>query len=159
MITFSSDSTNHRTDEYGGPVQNRTKFPLEVISAIAAAITPQRTGVRLSPYNRRYNMGEVDPIPVYTHLVRTLKAKEPNLAYLSLVESDDDKQLENVDWIREIWKKDGGVFITATQHTRESGLKYAETGDVISYGQLFVSNVRFSFKLCAKKPPLTVLLA
>ena len=47
---FIQDVCNKRTDEYGGSIENRTRFPLEVIDSISAAIGASRTGIRLSPW-------------------------------------------------------------------------------------------------------------
>lgn len=48
---FLQDVINDRTDEYGGSIENRARFTLEVIDAIAQKIGPERTGLRLSPWN------------------------------------------------------------------------------------------------------------
>lgn len=49
---FLQDVSNHRTDEYGGSVENRSRFPLEVVDACVAAIGPQRVAVRVTPWSR-----------------------------------------------------------------------------------------------------------
>ena len=140
---FLQDVSNARTDEYGGSIANRAKFTLDLLSAVSTAISPERTALRISPYSKLKEMGEQNPIPTYTHLITQLKSRIPKLAYLSVMESEEDKERENVDWLREIWKKDDGVFVSCNKHTRESGLKFAEKGDLILYGELFISNVRF----------------
>lgn len=89
-------------------------------------------------------MRELNPIPTYSCLISALKDKIPNLAYLSVIESEEDKEKENVDWLRDIWKQNGGIFMSNMKHTRESGIKFAERGDMILYGELFISNVSFS---------------
>lgn len=47
---FIRDVSNKRTDEYGGSIENRSRFALEVVDAVAKAIGPERTGLRLSPF-------------------------------------------------------------------------------------------------------------
>ena len=47
---FIKDSINNRTDGYGGPIENRCRFPLEVVQAVCAEIGPERVGLRLSPF-------------------------------------------------------------------------------------------------------------
>jgi NADPH2 dehydrogenase len=47
---FLQDVSNQRTDAYGGSIEARSKFPLEVVDAVANAIGPERTGIRLSPW-------------------------------------------------------------------------------------------------------------
>ena len=51
---FLQDVSNTRTDEYGGSIENRSRFALEVVDAIAAKIGPDRIGIRLSPWGRIY---------------------------------------------------------------------------------------------------------
>jgi NADPH2 dehydrogenase len=48
----AEDTCNNRTDEYGGSVENRSRFALEVCKAVTDAVGEERTGIRLSPYSR-----------------------------------------------------------------------------------------------------------
>ena len=48
---FLQSVSNDRTDEYGGSIQNRLRFPLEVVDAVVKAVGAERTGVRVSPWN------------------------------------------------------------------------------------------------------------
>lgn len=48
---FLHDNVNQRTDAYGGSIENRCRFPLEVITAVSQAIGSDRVGIRLSPFN------------------------------------------------------------------------------------------------------------
>lgn len=47
---FTQDVSNHRTDEYGGSIENRCRFPLEVAEAVVKAIGASKTGYRISPW-------------------------------------------------------------------------------------------------------------
>ena len=87
-------------------------------------------------------MREANPVPTFSYVIQELKKRNPDLAYLHLVESEN-KEKESLDWARKIWKGDGeGVFLSALGHDRESGLRYAEEkGDVIVYGRSFIANV------------------
>lgn len=64
---------------------NRLRFALEVAKAVTAAVGPDRTGIRLSPFSDFQGMKMVNPIPQFSHLIENLKSL--NLAYLHLVES------------------------------------------------------------------------
>jgi N-ethylmaleimide reductase len=77
---FLASNTNRRDDRYGGPVQNRVRFALEVASAVAAAIGPHRVGFRISPGNTFNDIVENDVPAVYDALVDGLKPLD--LAYL-----------------------------------------------------------------------------
>ena len=48
---FLQSESNKRTDEYGGSIQNRTRFPLDVVDAVVKAVGAERTGVRISPWS------------------------------------------------------------------------------------------------------------
>jgi hypothetical protein len=53
VFTYSfQDVSNQRTDEYGGSIENRIRFPLEVIEAVSRAVGIERTALRLSPWSR-----------------------------------------------------------------------------------------------------------
>lgn len=96
------------------------------------------------------DMGMSDPLPQFTHIVQALKDQHPDLAYLHLIEpgiagagdADDSraKVHQSNDVFREIWSP--RPFITAGGFTRESAIAYADKGDLIAFGRLFISNVR-----------------
>ena len=60
---FLQSVSNERTDEYGGAVQNRLRFPLEVIDAVVNAVGAERTGVRMSPWNNYQGKKKYPPLP------------------------------------------------------------------------------------------------
>ncbi|KXJ96208.1 NADH:flavin oxidoreductase/NADH oxidase [Microdochium bolleyi] len=81
---FLQDTCNKRTDRWGGSVENRTRFALEVTKAVVAAVGAERTAIRLSPFNPFNGMLMEDPLPTFRHLLRELR--QFRLAYLHLVE-------------------------------------------------------------------------
>ena len=102
---FTQDVSNHRTDEYGGSIENRARFALEVVDAVIKEIGADRTGIRLSPWGtfggkafhitNALNMGDnvsfadmrmEDPKPQFTYIVENIKEKHPDLAYVHVVE-------------------------------------------------------------------------
>ncbi|MEG3152879.1 alkene reductase [Sphingomonas sp. ZT3P38] len=93
---FLSDRFNLREDEYGGSVENRARFPLEVLAAMTAAWRPGRIGVKLSP---SVGLADLQPteatIPTYEHLVA--RAGSMGLAYIQFYESSDDLTNTPVD--------------------------------------------------------------
>lgn len=84
---FLADNTNLRTDEYGGSIENRIRFALEVTAAVAEAIGPERTGIRLSPGNTFNEIVEADPEPLYTELLKRLAAQK--IGFVHLFESGE----------------------------------------------------------------------
>ncbi|KIM71062.1 hypothetical protein PILCRDRAFT_83167, partial [Piloderma croceum F 1598] len=63
---FLQDVSNDRTDEYGGSVENRSRFALEVVHAVVKAVEEKKTGIRFSPWNTFQDMAMKDPVPQYT---------------------------------------------------------------------------------------------
>lgn len=81
---FLRDCSNQRTDEYGGSPANRARFLLEVTQAVAAAWTPARVGVRISPTGNYNDMQDSNPAVTFTHVARAMN--DLGLAYLHVSE-------------------------------------------------------------------------
>jgi len=127
---FTSDTTNNRTDKYGGSVENRTRFVLEVIESVVKAIGESKTAIRFSPWSERHGMRMKDPKHTYAYLVTQFKERFPNLAYIHVVEpiADDDSN----DFIRDIWSP--RPIISAGGYTLAKALPVAEEkGDLIAF--------------------------
>lgn len=158
---FLMDTINERMDSYGGSVENRARFPLEVVDAVVSAVGPTKTAIRLSPWNTKQRTfvspdfakgisnrlisesGMVDPKLTYAHVVTEIRDRHPDLAYIHVCEPppSDDATASN-DFIREIWGE--RVLISAGGYgdTRESGFRAAEEkGDLVAYSRAFIANV------------------
>ncbi|MFF2910074.1 alkene reductase [Paenibacillus sp. NPDC057934] len=96
---FISENANVRTDSYGGSIENRARFALEVATAVAEEIGASRTGIRLSPGVPIGDLIEgTDGPKVYEYLVS--KLAELNLAYLHILHGGDEERLKE---IRSAW--------------------------------------------------------
>ena len=84
---FLQDVSNTRTDAYGGSIENRARFALEVVDAVAAAVGETKAAIRLSPWSMYQDMRMEDPIPQFSYVVEQLKARHPDLAYIHVVAS------------------------------------------------------------------------
>ena len=82
---FQQDTSNNRTDAWGGSVEKRARFGLEVAKAVVGAVGAERTGIRLSPYSQFQGMKMADPIPQFSYFVQQLKPLK--LSYIHVVES------------------------------------------------------------------------
>lgn len=82
---FIQDTSNQRTDCYGGSVENRSRFALEVMRAVVDAVGPERSAIRLSPWYSWQGMRMHDPMPQFIYLIQQLRGLK--LAYLHLVEA------------------------------------------------------------------------
>ncbi|KAF5378543.1 hypothetical protein D9615_007071 [Tricholomella constricta] len=150
---FLQDVSNQRVDDYGGSVEARSRFGLEVIDAVVNIVGEEKTAIRLSPWSPFQSMGMEDPITQFTHFVSTLKAKHPSLAYLHIIEpridgtTDRSTALhESNDFIRAIWKP--LPLIVAGGYTRETAFKTAEeNGDLVAFGRLYISNPDLPLRL------------
>lgn len=83
---FLRSSANQRTDAYGGPLENRARFLLEVVDAVAAAIGKGRVGVRLSPLNSYNSMKDEDPIALTAYVCAELEKR--GLAFVHVMRAD-----------------------------------------------------------------------
>jgi N-ethylmaleimide reductase len=154
---FLHDSSNQRTDAYGGSLENRTRFALEVVQAVSSVWGSERVGIRLSPSNVRYGMDDTYPAGLFTYLIEKLNAF--NLAYLHLVEPmlplDNYPHMirEVARYFRPVWK---GRLITAGNYNQEKGEAALRDGiaDMVAYGRLFISNPDLPERF-AQKAPLT----
>jgi N-ethylmaleimide reductase len=144
---FLQSRSNLRTDRYGGSIENRARFLMEITQAVIGVWGANRVGVRLSPYGVANDSGEADPMPLYTHVVEALNAL--GLAYLHFVEPRSsgsgraEVNHQNVPsamvLFRPVWR---GVLITAGGFTGETAEAAVAKGhaDAIAFGRIFISN-------------------
>ncbi|KAI0820031.1 NADH:flavin oxidoreductase/NADH oxidase [Trametes gibbosa] len=148
---FIQDVSNKRTDEYGGSIENRTRFALEITEAVAAAVGQSKTAIRLSPWSEYQDMREANPVPTFTYLVEQYKQKLPNLAYIHVVSAGGPgckgpEDEADTYFIHKVWAP--RPTITTGGYDRESGLKVAEeTGQIVGFGRAFLSNPDLPFRL------------
>ena len=118
---FLSSNANQRTDQYGGSVQNRIRFAVEVAEAVAAAVGPERTGIRISPSNPFNDITEADTAELYPALVAQLAPL--GLAYLHLLHGGDEDMLETLRaaWPSTFIVNRGGADIDARADDVASG--------------------------------------
>ena len=141
---FLSDSSNQRTDEYGGSAENRTRFVLETLQAMADAIGSERVGIRLSP-SRVFGEPEKDPKEWFVYLLEQLN--ELDLAYLHTTEPmrfapdplPDSYLKEVAPFARKIYK---GTLIAngGLKHESAEALLQNNIADVVAFGTLFIAN-------------------
>jgi len=82
---FLRDGSNRRTDAYGGSIENRARFPLEVADAVIDVWGPQRVGYKLSPYFSGYSMTDSNPIETFSFIAAQLSKR--HLLYLHVGEA------------------------------------------------------------------------
>lgn len=138
---FLSASTNLRTDAYGGSIENRMRFPLEVIKAVVETAGAPKTGIRLSPVTPANGINEVDPSDVYFPLVRELDALR--LAYVHVVEgaTGGARDFQGFDF-HALRKEFRGAWMVNNGYTRELADASLAGGyaDLVAFGRPFIAN-------------------
>jgi len=153
---FLQTVSNERTDEYGGSVDNRVRFPLEVIKAVVEAVGAERTAIRISPWSPFQGMGMKDPLPTFTRFIERIRDVHPDLAYIHAVEArvngDSDLAVMNenrahsTEALRKIWGN--RPFITAGGMDRAKAIDTVEEyGGLVAFGRHFLANPDLPLRL------------
>ncbi|MDB9517341.1 alkene reductase [Roseofilum reptotaenium CS-1145] len=140
---FLQDGSNQRSDQYGGSIENRARFLLEVVDATTKVWGDNKVGIKLSPSNTFYGMLDSDPKRTFTHVLEALN--DYALAYVHLMEPNEiDLQTREVlnpvlPMFRPVYK---GYLITNGGYTKESGdaVIKSNQADLVSFGKLFIAN-------------------
>lgn len=140
---FIRDNSNKRTDAYGGSIENRLRFPLEVITAIADAIGPGRVGVRISPTNKFNDMEDSNPAVTFTAFAKALNPL--GLAYLHVMEPHDPAHFmaSGLPYVTpHIHEAYTGKLMVNGGYTAAEGEEAMEKhqADAVAYGTLFIAN-------------------
>lgn len=146
---FLKECANGRTDEYGGSVENRARFTLEVVDAVAGAIGAHRTGIRLSPLEHAGGMElGAGTLEQYAHVLRRLEERRTGrLAYVHTVEnvrfvrnSETGARVlkRPLEFVRSVWT---GVWIRTQGFDAETAMEFANEDDklIIGFGRGFLA--------------------
>ncbi|EJD07844.1 NADH:flavin oxidoreductase/NADH oxidase [Fomitiporia mediterranea MF3/22] len=150
---FTQDVCNKRSDMWGGNIENRTRFALEIIKSVTSAVGEERTGIRLSPFATRRDMHMEHSEPTFAYLVSRIREAYPRFAYLHAVEPRASGQFdrtplkgESLDFLRAIWKgpnseENGSVFIVAGGYSPQEAIRVSEENDdLVAFGRFYISN-------------------
>jgi 2,4-dienoyl-CoA reductase-like NADH-dependent reductase (Old Yellow Enzyme family) len=132
---FLQDSSNKRTDAYGGPVENRARLMLEITDAVTAVWGPERVGMHLNLRCDAHSMGDSDPAATFGYVARELSRRR--LAFIVGRESLDSPRIAP-----DIRKTFSGVYVANDKFTRETGEAVLAAGeaDAVAFGKLFIAN-------------------
>lgn len=152
---FIQDTVNKRTDSYGGSIENRSRFAIEVAQAVVDAVGAERTGIRLSPFStfQGMKMGEGEIIPQFSDVVT--KLDKLKLAYVHLVESRvsgnaDIESQEKLDPLYKLWP---GALLLAGGFRSDSAKRLVDEelrerdNVVVVFGRYFISTPDLVFRL------------
>ncbi|KAB2101347.1 hypothetical protein AG0111_0g10165 [Alternaria gaisen] len=158
---FLQTTCNQRTDSWGGTIEQRARFHLEVTKAVIAAVGTERTAMRLSPYSDFNGMLMDEPEPTFKYLTEELK--KLGLAYLHLIEAritgNDDSECggqKTVRWMVELWDNAspvmlaGGFLPDSAKQTVDEA--YKDYDVIIAFGRYFVANPDLVFRVKESVP-------
>ena len=138
---FLRDGANRRTDRYGGSVENRARFALEVVDAVIAEIGAGRVGIRLSPVTPANDLSDTSPQAVFGHLVEELDRR--GIAFIHFVEgaTGGPRDVPGFDfaWARKAFH---GTYIANNGYDGKMAIEAVESGraDAVAFGRLFIAN-------------------
>ena len=150
---FLQDSTNQRTDKYGGSLENRARLMLEVTDAVAQVWGADRVGMHLAPRMDSHDMGDSDRLGTFTYVARELGKRK--LGWIASREAVMDENTRLVDSqgnprfsphkasigprLKDAF---GGVYVANEGFTQESAQKALDEGwaDAVAFGKLFIAN-------------------
>ncbi|HZZ43209.1 MAG TPA: alkene reductase [Tepidisphaeraceae bacterium] len=154
---FLRDGTNHRTDRYGGSVANRTRFAVEIATAVTDAIGPEHVGIRLSPSSTFNDMADSTPRETFGQVTEQLDRL--HLAYLHVIaptpkdakHGGASHDLIPVSFFRPIFKNtliaNGGYTLDSAQSAIADGFT-----DAVAFGTSFLANPDLPHRLRTSSP-------
>jgi N-ethylmaleimide reductase len=141
---FIRDSTNKRTDEYGGSIGNRLRFPLAVAQAVVEAWNPKRVGIRLSPVTEQPGASPLDSTTMTTYGTYISRLDKLGLLYLHMIEGTTRgarNYPEHID-LPALRKRFRGAHIANNGLSPVLGAQMVRSGqaDLVSFGRPFIAN-------------------
>lgn len=145
---FLNRASNHRDDAFGGSAENRIRFPIMVLEALADAIGADRVGFRISPGNPYNAMDPADPEAVFAPFIAA--ANPLGLAYLHVIDMALD-ELDTLAMIRANWT---GPIVANNNLKAESARTLLSAGrcDAVSFGRAFIANPDLVARIAAGAP-------
>ncbi|WP_230480755.1 alkene reductase [Sphingomonas sp. Leaf21] len=141
---FVRDSTNQRTDRYGGSIENRLRFPLEVIDAVVGVWGANRVGVRLSPATTQPGETPLDSQVMETFGTYVDELSKRGLLYVHDIEGVTQQTRDAPDGVdfAALRRRFGGAYIANNQYTLELAEQVLAAGDadLFSMGRPFIAN-------------------
>jgi 2,4-dienoyl-CoA reductase-like NADH-dependent reductase (Old Yellow Enzyme family) len=144
---FLQDGTNRRTDEYGGPIENRARLLLEIADALCAVWGAGRVGVHLAPRGDKHGMGDSDPAATFGYVARELGRR--GIAFLCARESLGENRLGPT-----LKAAFGGVYIANENFSVDTAEALLTTGeaDAVAFGRTFIANPDLPRRIALNAP-------
>ncbi len=144
---FLQDKSNHRSDDYGGSIENRARLMLEVVDAAIAVWGRQRVGLHLAPRGDAHDLGDANPLATFGHVARECGRR--GLAFLCAREHTGPGRIGP-----ELKAAFGGAYIANENFTREEAERVVAAGeaDAVAFGKLFIANPDLPRRWAEKAP-------
>jgi 2,4-dienoyl-CoA reductase-like NADH-dependent reductase (Old Yellow Enzyme family) len=132
---FLQDKTNHRTDHYGGSIENRARLMLEVTDAAVSVWGSDRVGMHLAPRGDAHDMGDSNPLATFSYVARELGKRR--IAFICARESLGDRRIGP-----QLKAAFGGSYIANEKFTFETANEVLKAGeaDAVAFGVPFLAN-------------------
>lgn len=143
---FTRDGSNHRTDAYGGSIENRARLPLEVTKAVIDVFGKDRVGYRISPNGAYNSMSDSNPRETFSYLTRRLS--DLGIVYLHTFDPPSDAN-HLAPHLRTLFN---GTFIVNGGYDEASGNAALASGeaDLVAYGVPFLANPDLPYRFDKK---------
>lgn len=144
---FLQDKSNHRNDEYGGPVENRARLMLEVTDAVISVWGADRVGMHLAPRGDAHDMGDSNPLATFGYVARELGRRR--IAFICAREALGEKRIGP-----QLKAAFGGSYIANEGFTEATGSQVLAAGeaDAVAFGVLFLANPDLPERFRQKAP-------
>jgi N-ethylmaleimide reductase len=139
---FLNPHTNRRTDQYGGSIENRSRFLLEIVEGVAAAIGKERTGVRLSPFAHINDLPPyAEEAATYQYIVDALQALDILYIHLSALVVNGTSSIP-VAFMQDVRHRFNNLLIVAGGYTADSAEAILKQGlaHLVAFGKPFIAN-------------------
>jgi len=132
---FLQDGSNHRTDEYGGPLENRARLMLEATDAAISVFGPGRVGVHLAPRGDSHGISDSNPAATFSYAATELGKRK--IAFIAAREHVGPDSIG--PQLKQLF---GGVFVANEAIDQQVGQQLLDEGkaDAVAYGKLFIAN-------------------
>lgn len=139
---FLRDGANKRTDDYGGSIENRTRFLKEVLESVTGAIGAKRTGIRLSPVTPANDLSDSDPQPLFNHALDVVESFHP--VYVHMIEGATGGPRDIVPGFdfEALRKRFSGAWMVNNGYDKAMAEAAVAAGkaDLVAFGKPFVSS-------------------
>lgn len=131
---FLQDKTNKRTDRYGGSVENRARFLLEIVDAVVDVWGADRVGVHLRPRGEEHDMGDGNPKAIFGYVAEELANRKIGFIFVREIEAEDSL-------LGEIKRRFGGAVIANELMSKEDGERFIDSGiaDAVAFGRDYIA--------------------